>query len=140
MPEIIRTDAPDIQVSRTGAKFTKLSIICKQGRLEALQTALAEVGIDGITVTQVLGYGTQMDHLTYYRGVKQEVPSLRPKVKVEAVITKVPVETALDAARKALYTENIGDGKIFLYDVEDVLKVRTGECGYDALQDSPANI
>ena len=65
------------------------------------------------------------------------MPSLLPKVKVEAVVTKVPVETALDAARKALYTGNIGDGKIFIYDVEDVVKVRTGERGYDALQDSP---
>ena len=133
-----RKEVPDIQVSKTGAKFTKLSIICKQGRLEELQSSLAAVGIDGITVTQVLGYGTQLGHTTYYRGVKQEMPSLHPKVKVEAVVTKVPVETALDAARKALYTGNIGDGKIFIYDVEDVVKVRTGERGYDALQDSPA--
>ncbi|MCR4645271.1 MAG: ammonium transporter [Oscillospiraceae bacterium] len=132
------SDAPEIQVAKTGAKLTKLSIVCKQGKLEELQASLAAVGIDGITVTQVLGYGTQMGHTTYYRGVKQEMPSLHPKVKVEAVVTKVPVETALDAARKALYTGNIGDGKIFIYDVEDVVKVRTGERGYDALQDSPA--
>ncbi len=129
---------PEMQTTAGGAKYTKLSIVCKQGKLEELQASLASVGIDGITVTQVLGYGTQMGHATYYRGIKQEHPSLLPKVKVEAVITKVPVETALDAARKALYTGNIGDGKIFLYDVEDVVKVRTGERGYDALQDSPA--
>ena len=134
----VKSDAPQIQVSKDGAKFTKLSIICKQGKLEELQASLAAVGIDGITVTQVLGYGTQLGHTTYYRGIKQEMPSLLPKVKVEAVVTKVPVETALDAARKALYTGNIGDGKIFIYDVEDVVKVRTGERGYDALQDSPA--
>ena len=78
-----------------------------------------------------------MGHTTYYRGVKQEMPTLHPKYKVEAVITKVPVEKALEAARNALYTGNIGDGKIFIYDVEDVVKVRTGERGYDALQDSP---
>ena len=130
---------PEMQNTAAGAKYTKLSIICKQGKLEELQASLAAVGIDGITVTQVLGYGTQLGHTTYYRGVKQEMPSLHPKVKVEAVVTKVPVETALDAARKALYTGNIGDGKIFIYDVEDVVKVRTGERGYDALQDSPAD-
>ena len=128
---------PEISVAREGAKLTKLSIICRQGKLEELQTNLAAVGIDGITVTQVLGYGTQMGHTAYYRGIKQELPTLHPKFKVEAVITKVPLETALEAARKALYTGNIGDGKIFIYDVEDVVKVRTGERGYDALQDSP---
>ncbi len=122
---------------RTGAKLTKLSIVCKPGKLEELQASLAGVGIDGITVTQVLGYGTQMGHTAYYRGVKQELPSLHSKVKVEAVITAVPVEKALSAARKALYTGHIGDGKIFIYDVEDVVKVRTNEHGYDALQDSP---
>jgi len=124
-------------VSKSGAKMTKLSIVCKPGKLEELQASLAAVGIDGITVTQVLGYGTQMGHTAYYRGVKQELPSLHSKVKVEAVITAVPVDKALAAARKALYTGNIGDGKIFIYDVEDVVKVRTNERGYDALQDSP---
>ncbi len=123
--------------TKSGAKLTKLSIVCKPGKLEELQASLAEVGIDGITVTQVLGYGTQMGHTAYYRGVKQELPSLHSKVKVEAVITAVPVDKALAAARKALYTGNIGDGKIFIYDVEDVVKVRTNERGYDALQDSP---
>ncbi len=122
------------------AKMTKLSIICKPSKLEELQKNLAEVGIDGITVTHVLGYGTQMGHTTYYRGVKQELPSLHAKVKVETVITAVPIEKALSAARKALYTGNIGDGKIFIYDVEDVVKVRTNERGYDALQDSPQKI
>ncbi|MBD5143451.1 MAG: ammonium transporter [Ruminococcus sp.] len=121
----------------SGAKLTKLSIVCRPAKLEDLQACLAEVGIHGITVTHVLGYGTQMGHTTYYRGIKQELPSLHSKVKVEAVITAVPVEKALTAIRKALYTGNIGDGKIFIYDVEDVVKVRTNEHGYDALQDSP---
>lgn len=122
---------------KSDAKLTKLSIVCRPGKLEELQASLAEVGINGITVTQVLGYGTQMGHTAYYRGIKQELPSLHSKVKVEAVITAVPVEKALAATRKALYTGNIGDGKIFIYDVEDVVKVRTNEHGYDALQDSP---
>lgn len=135
IPVITETRRESAQ--RSGAKMTKLSIVCKPGKLEELQTSLAAVGIDGITVTQVLGYGTQMGHTAYYRGVKQELPSLHSKVKVEAVITAVPVEKALSAARKALYTGNIGDGKIFIYDVEDVVKVRTNEHGYDALQDSP---
>ncbi|MDE5883938.1 MAG: ammonium transporter [Oscillospiraceae bacterium] len=126
------TNAP-----KSGAKLTKLSIVCRPGKLEELQASLAAVGINGITVTHVLGYGTQMGHTAYYRGIKQELPSLHSKIKVEAVITAVPVEKALAAARKALYTGNIGDGKIFIYDVEDVVKVRTNEHGYDALQDSP---
>ena len=142
--KLMTSEKPVITETRrqehSGAKMTKLSIICKPNKLEELQASLAGVGIDGITVTHVLGYGTQMGHTSYYRGVKQDMPSLHTKVKVEAVITAVPVEKALSAARKALYTGNIGDGKIFIYDVEDVVKVRTNERGYDALQDSPQKI
>jgi Amt family ammonium transporter len=93
-----------------------------------------EVGVKGITVTQVLGYGTQHGHETYYRGVRKDDTTLLPKVKVEAVVSKVPVEDVINAAKKALYTGNIGDGKMFVYDVENVVKVRTGEEGFDALQ------
>jgi Amt family ammonium transporter len=117
-----------------GAKLTNISILCKQNRLEALQKALMEVGVKGITVTQVLGYGTQHGHETYYRGVRKDDTTLLPKVKVEAVVSKVPVEDVINAAKKALYTGNIGDGKMFVYDVENVVKVRTGEEGFDALQ------
>lgn len=117
-----------------GAKLTKISIICKQNKLESLQSALMNVGVKGITVTQVLGYGTQKGHETYYRGVREEATTLLPKVKVEAVVSKVPVEDVINAAKNALYTGNIGDGKMFVYDVENVVKVRTGEEGYDALQ------
>ena len=120
--------------SDSQAKLTKISIICKQNKLEALQRKLTEVGVKGITVTQVLGYGTQKGHDVYYRGVKDEASTLLPKVKVEAVVSKVPVEKVVDAAKDALYTGNIGDGKMFIYDVENVVKVRTGEQGYDALQ------
>jgi len=116
------------------AKLTKISVICKQNKLEVLQRALMNVGVKGITVTQVLGYGTQKGHETYYRGVKEDSTTLLPKVKVEAVVSKVPVEDVVNAAKNALYTGNIGDGKMFIYDVENVVKVRTGEEGFDALQ------
>ena len=116
-----------------GAKLTKVTIICNQSRFEALKDALNELGVTGITVTQVLGCGVQKGGPKIYRGVEVEV-KLLPKVKVEVIISKVPVEKVIETARKVLYTGNIGDGKIFLYNVEDVIKVRTGETGYDALQ------
>ena len=116
-----------------GAKLTKVTIVCNQNRFEPLKDALSELGVTGLTVTQVLGYGVQKGGPKIYRGVEVEV-KLLPKVKVEVIISKVPVEKVIETARKVLYTGNIGDGKIFLYNVEDVIKVRTGETGYDALQ------
>ena len=121
-------------VPRTGPKFTKVEIICKQSRFEALKTALSSIGITGMTVTQVLGYGVQGGKTEFYRGVETET-NLLPKVQVSIVVSKVPVRTVIETAKKVLYTGNIGDGKIFVYDVENVVKVRTGEEGYDALQD-----
>ena len=115
-------------------KFTKVEIITKQSKFEALKIAMNEIGITGMTVTQVLGYGIQKGKPEYYRGVETET-NLLPKVQVEIVISKVPVRTVIEAAKKVLYTGHIGDGKIFVYDVENVIKVRTGEEGYDALQD-----
>ncbi len=115
-------------------KLTKVSMVFNQERLEGLKKAMNDVGVTGMTVTQVLGYGTQKGHDTYYRGVKLDSVKLLPKVKVEVVVSKVPVQTVIDAARKALYTGHVGDGKFFVYDVEQVVKVRTGEIGYDALQ------
>ncbi|MCI5946150.1 MAG: P-II family nitrogen regulator [Oscillospiraceae bacterium] len=112
-----------------------MAIICKQNKFETLKNALSEIGVTGFTVTQVLGCGTQKGAGEMYRGVPVEA-TLLPKVKVEVVVSKVPVETVVETARKALYTGHIGDGKIFVYDVEDVIRVRTGENGYDALQDS----
>ena len=120
--------------SVVGAKLSKVTIICQQGKFEALKDALNEIGVTGITVTQVLGCGTQKGGPKLYRGVEVEV-KLLPKYKVEVIVSKVPVEKVIETARKVLYTGNIGDGKIFLYNVEDVVKVRTGETGYDALQD-----
>lgn len=93
-----------------------------------------EIGITGMTVTQVLGYGQQKGRTEYYRGVGMEI-NLLPKIQVEIVVAKIPIRTVIETAKKVLYTGHVGDGKIFVYDVENVVKVRTGEEGYDALQD-----
>ena len=114
-------------------KITKVEIVMKQERFEKLKKAMNEIGVTGMTVTQVLGCGTQKGAPEYYRGVQMEM-QLLPKIQVEMVISKVTPMEVIEAARKALYTGHIGDGKIFVYDVEDVVKVRTGETGYDALQ------
>ena len=114
--------------------MTKVVIITRQNRFEALKAAMQEIGITGMTVTQVLGCGMQKGTPEYYRGVPLEM-TLLPKVEVEIVVCKVPVRTVIETAKRVLYTGHIGDGKIFVYDVENVVKVRTGEEGYDALQD-----
>ena len=106
---------------------------------EELKQALNAIGVTGLTVTQVLGCGVQKGASEYYRGVKVDMDVL-PKVKVEVVVSKVPVGEVISAARKALYTGHIGDGKIFVYDVENAVRVRTGETGYDALQDSDEKV
>lgn len=115
-------------------KFTKVQILCKESRLERLKVAMTDLGITGMTVSHVLGCGAQKGKPEYYRGVQVEV-TLLPKVQVDIVVSKVPVRAVIEAAKKVLYTGHIGDGKIFVYDVENVVKVRTGEEGYDALQD-----
>ena len=115
-------------------KYTKVEIICKESRLEVLKTAMMDIGITGMTVSHVLGCGVQKGKPEYYRGVQVEA-TLLPKVQVDIVVSKVPVRSVIETAKKALYTGHIGDGKIFVYDVENVVKVRTGEEGYDALQD-----
>lgn len=114
-------------------KFTKVSIVCQQSKFEELKEAMNSIGVQGITVTQVLGCGTQKGITSMYRGAELDV-ILLPKMKVEVVVSAVPVDKVVETAKKALYTGNIGDGKIFVYDVEDVVKVRTGERGFDALQ------
>ena len=115
-------------------KFTKVEIICKESRFEALKTAMMELGITGMTVSHVLGCGVQKGKPEYYRGVQVEA-NLLPKVQVDIVVSKVPVRSVIETAKKVLYTGHIGDGKIFVYDVENIVKVRTGEEGFDALQD-----
>lgn len=122
------------KVSAEGVKLTKIEIICKESRLEALKNAMVAIGISGMTVTHVLGCGVQKGKPEYYRGVAIEA-SLLPKVQVNIVVSAVPVDKVIETAKKVLYTGHIGDGKIFVYDVENVVKVRTGEEGYDALQD-----
>lgn len=128
VPAVVKSlDVPD------GKKITKVEILMKQERFEKLKKAMNEIGVTGMTVTQVLGCGTQKGAPEYYRGVPVEMQLLL-KIQVEMVISKVPTMDVINAARQALYTGHIGDGKIFVYDVEDVVKVRTGESGYDALQ------
>ena len=128
VPALVKTsDAGD------GKKITKVEILMKQERFERFKKAMNDIGVTGMTVTQVLGCGTQKGAPEYYRGVPMDI-QLLPKTQVEMVISSVPVMDVINATRKALYTGHIGDGKIFVYDVEDVVKVRAGESGYDALQ------
>lgn len=120
--------------TNTDAKLTKVVMIFNPARFEEIKNAMNSIGVTGMTVTNVMGCGTQKGHIRKYRGVEIEEMNLNPKMKLEMVVSAVPVNKVVDTARKVLYTGNIGDGKIFIYDVEDVVKVRTGECGYDALQ------
>ncbi len=120
--------------SSDGHKFTKVEIVFKEEKLYALKDAMSKLGITGMTVSHVMGYGMQKGYTEFYRGVAVET-DLRPKVQVDIVVSKIPVRDVIETAKKVLYTGHIGDGKIFVYDVENVVKVRTGEEGYDALQD-----
>ncbi len=95
---------------------------------------MMKIGITGMTVSHVLGCGVQKGRPEFYRGVEVEA-TLLPKIQADIVVSKVPVSQVIDTAKRVLYTGHIGDGKIFVYDVENVVKVRTGEEGYDALQD-----
>ena len=119
-------------VSATG--IYKVSIIAKLSRYDLLKKAMNDIGVTGMTVTQVMGCGVQKGAGEKYRGVEMDA-TLLPKVKVEVIVGSIPVETVIEAAKKALYTGHIGDGKIFVYNVDKVVKVRTGEVDLDALQD-----
>jgi Amt family ammonium transporter len=123
----------DMTSSKPNAKMSRVEIIMNQNRFEALKDELERIEVTGMTVTNVLGCGTQKGAKQYYRGLQVGI-QLLPKLKVEVVVSKVPVGDVIAAARRALYTGNIGDGKIFVTDVENVVRVRTGEVGYDALQ------
>ncbi|MBQ6595425.1 MAG: ammonium transporter [Clostridia bacterium] len=123
----VREKAPDAPV------YTGVRIICRPASLETLEKAMNRIGITGMTVTNVMGYGAQKGKPEYYRGTPVEV-TLLPKVQVDIVVSKVPVRQVIETAKRALYTGHIGDGKIFVTDVENVVRVRTGEEGYDALQ------
>ncbi len=117
-------------------KMSKVVIITSQNRFEALKTALDKLGVTGMTVTKVLGYGIQKGRTEMYRGA-EVAAYLLPKIKVELVVSALPVETVINTAKQVLFTGKYGDGKIFVYNVEDVVKIRTGETGFDALQDLP---
>ncbi|MCQ2799840.1 MAG: ammonium transporter [Bacilli bacterium] len=114
------------------ALITKIEIVCNEAKLEKLKNSLMDIGITGMTVSHVMGCGIQKGKAEYYRGVKVEA-TLLPKIQVDVVVSTVPPSEVIAAARKALYTGHVGDGKIFVYEVLDVVKVRTGESGKDAL-------
>ena len=118
----------------TRPKFTKVEIICKEAKFDTLKNEMSKLGITGMTISHVLGCGVQGGRPEYYRGVALET-NLLPKVQVDIVVSKVPVRSVIETAKRVLYTGHYGDGKIFVYDVENVVKIRTGEEGYDALQD-----
>ena len=121
--------APDLT---TG--IHKVVIIAKLSRHDKLKKAMNDLGVTGMTVTQVMGCGIQKGAGEMYRGVELDA-TLLPKIKVEVVVSEIPVEKVIEAAKKALYTGHIGDGKIFVYNVDKVVKIRTGEEDFAALQD-----
>ena len=116
-------------------KLTKVVIITRQSKLEEFMHAMNEVGVTGITITNVMGCGVQKGARSYYRGVEMDM-NLLPKIKIEIVVSLVPVKTVIDTAKKVLHTGQYGDGKVFVYDIENVVKIRTGEEGFEALQDT----
>ena len=128
--------APSVATSTGEHKLSKVCIITSQNRFEALKAALDKLGITGMTVTKVLGYGIQKGQTEMYRGA-EVAAHLLPKVKVELIVSAIPVADVVNTAKSVLYTGKYGDGKIFVYNVEDVVKIRTGETGFDALQDKP---
>ena len=114
--------------------LTKISIVTRRNKLEELTKALHEIGVTGMTISEVLGCGMQKGDVEYYRGIKMDV-KLLPKVKIEIVVSEIPVDLVVETARRVLYTGQYGDGKIFVYEVENAVKIRTGEDGAAALQD-----
>ncbi|MCD8322114.1 MAG: ammonium transporter [Oscillospiraceae bacterium] len=130
----VQVRSPKPVASDSDVKLTNVTILLHQEKFEDLKAAMMGIGITGMTVTNVMGCGVQKGKPEYYRGVAQDI-TLLPRMQVEIVVSKVPVQTVVDTAKQVLYTGHIGDGKIFIYNVENVIKVRTGEEGYAALQD-----
>ena len=126
--------SPSVCQSESGEKLTKVTIICREERFSVLKDTMVAIGITGMTVSNVMGCGTQMGKVGQYRGVKMSM-NLLPKIQVDIVVSKVDPALVVAAAEKALRTGHQGDGKIFVYNVEHVVKVRTGEMDYNALQD-----
>ena len=119
-------------VKEAGGRYTKLTIMCKEDRFSILKDAMNQIGVTGMTVSHVMGCGTQKGKTGQYRGVKMDM-NLLPQLQVDIVVSTVPPELVVEAAKKALYTGEYGDGKIFLYDVENVVRIRTNETGIAAL-------
>lgn len=117
-------------------KITKIDIITRPSKLEELKDALDKIGVHGMTVSQVYGCGTQKGHKEVYRGREYEV-TLVPKIKLETVVCEVPVETVLGVAQEVLRTGKFGDGKIFVYELSDAVRIRTGHRGAEAIMDIP---
>ncbi|GAB4508078.1 MAG: P-II family nitrogen regulator [Gammaproteobacteria bacterium] len=109
-----------------------VTAIIKPFKLDDVRDALAEVGVQGVTVTEVKGFGRQKGHTELYRGAEYVVDFL-PKVKIEAAIDAKQLDRVIEAITKSARTDKIGDGKIFVYDLEQVVRIRTGETGKDAL-------
>ena len=127
-------ERPAASGHRVDTGMHRVSIICRMSKFDELKHALNELGVTGMTMSQVMGCGIQKGSEERYRGAVVD-STLLPKVKVEVVVSKISVQSVIDAAKKALYTGHIGDGKIFVYDVTRVVKVRTGEEDFAALQD-----
>lgn len=114
--------------------ITKIDIVTRPNKLEELKDALNAIGVLGMTVSQVYGCGLQKGHTEVYRGREYSI-NLVPKVKVETVVCEIPVEKVLATAQKVLNTGNVGDGKIFVYQVDDAVRIRTGARGEEAIKD-----
>lgn len=121
-----------------GGRYTKLTIMCKEDRFAILKDAMSQIGVTGMTVSHVMGCVTQKGKTGQYRGVKIDM-NLLPQLQVDIVVSTVPPELVVEAAKKALYTGEYGDGKIFLYDVENVVRIRTNETGIAALDNDVAH-
>ena len=117
-------------------KITKIEIVTRPSKLEELKDALNAIGVLGMTVSQVYGCGTQKGHKEVYRGREYEV-TLVPKIKIETVVCEIPVEKVIDTAEKILRTGKFGDGKIFVYELSDAVRIRTGHRGAEAIMDIP---
>ncbi|MDO4168540.1 MAG: ammonium transporter [Lachnospiraceae bacterium] len=133
VPVQVRTPDPSIATA-SDVSITKITIYAKQSRFDALNEEMAKIGIKGMTVTNVLGCGAQHGRVSQYRGVTMDL-NLLPKIQVDIVVSKISPRIVIDAAKRALYTGHVGDGKIFVYNVENAIRISSGAEGYDALAD-----
>lgn len=117
-------------------KMTKIEIITRASKLEELKEALNSIGVLGMTVSQIFGCGLQKGHKEIYRGREYDV-NLVPGIKVETVVCEIPVERVIETAQKVLRTGKFGDGKIFVYELSDAVRIRTGHRGVEAIMDIP---